>query len=57
MTTVVTHQKRVPTKTCPMTPIPMKTSFWGLSLMSLFPGDIPMTLLLSSSPWEKTTHE
>ena len=29
ITTVVTRQKRVLTKTCPMTPIPMKMIFWG----------------------------
>ena len=50
MTTSARHLKKVQTRTYPMTQILMRTSYWGWSLTSLFPGNIWMIPSPSSFP-------
>ena len=51
-TTTARCQRKVLTRTHPMTLIPMRTSFWGHRLTFVFPGDTLMVPLLSSFPQE-----
>ena len=56
-TAAVKHQRKVPIRTCPMTPTLMRTSFWGCQPIFPFPGDTLMTLSPLLFPQEMMTYK